>query len=993
MGVGAATARARRRGLGARRRADRAGGRAVRRRGGAAGRGAGHRAAARGSGAQPPARPAHVVGVRPRGVGRVPGEVVRRAAAAARDARARPGADGPRLAGAQGPRAGDPRAGRRRGAGPRAVARGTAARAREAGRARRRLPDLPEPRAAALGAAAPGGRPRPLHRARRARAQLVPPVGLRGELRRGRGRAPAAGARRRRAAPPGADRPRRPRAGRRGHRLRLQGQVGAAGGALAPGRQAPGRALPARRPRGAGARPGRGLLPAAGRGRRAPARRDPRGRRPVAERRAQRPAGARGARRAARRVRHRGARGGRRDPRRAAGAQAGLVRVGRRLRAPDDLPVRHRMSAVAQPSALYDAAGRMLGGGAVALTEEQAAAVARRDGPLVLSANAGSGKTTVLVERFMRSVVEDGLEPGRILALTFTDRAAGGLRSRVRERFAELGEREAVRALETAWISTFHGLCARVLRANAVRAGLDPGFRVLDEAESRAVRGAAFERALAAFLDGDRPDALDLVAAYGADRVAELVTARHDELRSRGMTRPSLPVPGAATTDEAAARARLATALTAALADLSATDERATVVKARAALERCGALLAGAEVRLGDLDAACFKPGNTAALKTDACLEYLAAHAAFAAAVRNAAAVGAVALFDDLLGRYADAYAEAKRSQAAVDFDDLELLCRDLLRDAPPVREALRERFARIMVDEFQDTNAVQLELLGLLGGDRFVVGDELQSIYAFRHADVRIFRAERDRLAAAGASAELATNFRSRPAILGVVDDAFGAGHGGAHVPFAAGRDEAGQAPGPLVELLVTDIDAAVDFPAEAFATLPPAPAWRRAEARLVAQRVADLVERDGVSAGDVVVLLRSAGDVAVYERALEEQGLPTLAAGGRGYWGRQQVLDLCAYLGAVANPRDEGALLGLLASPLVGLSSDGLAVLALGARGGERWSALARAFCGGEEAAWAGDLGDGDRDLLATFCPWFAGERARAPRLGLDELIERVI
>src|SRR6185369_2327552 len=138
-----------------------------------------------------------------------------------------------------------------------------------------------------------------------------------------------------------------------------------------------------------------------------------------------------------------------------------------------------------------------------------------------------------------------------------------------------------------------------------------------------------------------------------------------------------------------------------------------------------------------------------------------------------------------------------------------------------------------------------------------------------------------------------------------------------------------------------------------------------------------------------DVVVLLRAATDMAVFERAIEEQGLATLAAGGRGYWGRQQVLDLCAFLGSLANPRDELALLGLLASPLVGLSADGLAVLARTARQGARWEALAAAFPsrGGDEDGLGPDalraaatlrelLADADRVALANFCPWFATE-----------------
>lgn len=643
---------------------------------------------------------------------------------------------------------------------------------------------------------------------------------------------------------------------------------------------------------------------------------------------------------------------------------------------------------------LYDDAGRMIGRGGLPFTPEQADAIARREGPLLLSANAGSGKTSVLSERFVRSVLEDGIEPGRILAITFTDKAAGELRARVRARFVELGARDRARDLEAAWISTFHGLCARVLRAHVVRAGLDPAFRVLDESEARDVRGAAFERALAEFLADARPAALDLVAAYGVDALQALVGTTHDQLRSSGRTRPRLPQVRAPRPDAAG----LAIALDRAEAELVGADGR-TVDAARAAMARCRAMLDAAAVDLRALEAAAFKPGRVKALQGAGCAAYVAALEAYGAQLRDAVAAEAVVLLDELLDRHAAAYAAGKRAAAALDFDDLELLTRDLLRTSPPVRAAYAQRFARVMVDEFQDTNQVQLELLELLGVDRFVVGDELQSIYAFRHADVRIFRAQRAALAAQGAAAELATNFRSRPEVLAVLDDAFGPLHGAAHVPFAAGRPPAEHRE-PLVELLLTDAEAVEAWPPEALASLPMAPDRRRAEARVVAARVAALVRHEGVSPGDVVLLLRAATDMAVFERALEEQGLSTLAAGGRGYWGRQQVLDLCAYLGALANPQDELALLGLLASPLVGLSADGLAIVCGAARPGARWELLTGAF-GDEDpagrSAAAGDvhdeLPDADRDALRNFCPWFARERADAPRRGLDELLERVI
>ena len=156
----------------------------------------------------------------------------------------------------------------------------------------------------------------------------------------------------------------------------------------------------------------------------------------------------------------------------------------------------------------------------------------------MLSANAGSGKTSVLVERFVASVVQDGLRADQVLAITFTEKAAGELRARVRARLLELGHREAAREAEAAWITTFHGFCARILRAHAVAAGLDPGFAVIDPADGRAAQREAFEAALADFLAAPRADALDLAAGYTVDRLQRMVVAAHDELRSRGQTRP-----------------------------------------------------------------------------------------------------------------------------------------------------------------------------------------------------------------------------------------------------------------------------------------------------------------------------------------------------------------------------------------------------------------------------------------------------------------------
>ncbi len=511
-----------------------------------------------------------------------------------------------------------------------------------------------------------------------------------------------------------------------------------------------------------------------------------------------------------------------------------------------------------------------------ALTEEQEQAIGRRSEPLLLAAAAGSGKTSVLVERFVRAIRKDGLAPSRILAITFTERAAGELRSRVRTRLLELGERDAARDTEAAFVGTFHGFCARMLRAHSLAVGLDPGFDILEEGIAGALRDRAFKAAVREFLAAEGEPALDLLAAYKVDRAHAIVEQAHSELRSRGQRRPRLPVPDPA----------------------SQPDEES----------------------------------RQAAL-----------------ACRH---------FDLLLGRFSEAYEELKSERGAVDFDDLELLAYELLSLHENVRSAWSERFELLMVDEFQDTNPRQLAILGALErGNLFTVGDELQSIYGFRHADVSLFRARREELEQSGGSLELTRNFRGRPALLELVNSVF-AGRFEGYSPLRAGRAAAHAADdGAEVELLLTGTDGWEQddgLRAQVCEGLPPTQPWRAAEARMLAQRVAELVRSGQARAGEVVVLMRATGDLEVFERALQLAGLQTLAAVG-AFWGHQQVGDLLAYLRALANPLDEMAFYSVLASPLAGLSRDGLALLAAASRERRRgaWETALEAAAGGEQAA----------------------------------------
>jgi len=615
-------------------------------------------------------------------------------------------------------------------------------------------------------------------------------------------------------------------------------------------------------------------------------------------------------------------------------------------------------------------------------TDEQLVAIERRDGDLLLDAGAGSGKTSVLVERFVRSVLEDGLDVRAILTITFTEKAAAEMRERIRARLRELGADEAARATEGAFISTIHGFCARVLRAHALAAGLDPAFAVLDAQDAERLADAAFEDALEE-LAKTASAAIDLIAAYTAGGLRAAIQSVYGELRSRGERRPRLPALGPAP-DLTGSRQELEKAGAAALAELAAIeDPGAKVLQAIARLERLPDVIAADDPWPGDLWGVGLPGGNGAALSTDGCLRYTDALTAFRTAAEHRRATNAHELLDRLLRLFGERYARAKREVSGLDFEDLELECRELMHSHAALRERYRARFERIMVDELQDTNQVQLELIEQIAtGNLFTVGDAQQSIYGFRHADVELFERLGRRLAEVGARATLDTNFRSRPEILAVINGVFEEELGDSFRPLRAGRTDAPAADDePRVELIVADKGA--DWTMEGLGS-----PWRIAEARALAARIHRLLG-EGAAARDVVLLTRATTDLRVYERALEDRGIPTYVIGGRGYWAHPQVIDMVGYLEALANPRAEEALFTVLASPLVGTSADALVVLAATARDRRRdpWSVL-------REPDGAFDALDSlDRDFLGRFADWFPIEREVAARVGAERLIDRVL
>ncbi|HVP75413.1 MAG TPA: UvrD-helicase domain-containing protein [Gaiellaceae bacterium] len=593
------------------------------------------------------------------------------------------------------------------------------------------------------------------------------------------------------------------------------------------------------------------------------------------------------------------------------------------------------------------------------MNEQQRAAV-DAGGEVFVSAGAGTGKTAVLVERFVRAVCDRGLDVDSILVITYTRRAAGELRTRVRAALAERGRHDLARELDGAWISTIHGFCLRLLKAHPFAAGLDPRFRELDEAQGAVLRSEAFQQALGEFCADGAPDRLRLLATYGADGLRRMLTSVYETLRSAGREL-ELDIGGRPELAERIEELRQAAR---SLADdpAASDNQRTNAEQLLALLERD--TRADRLMELSGFRAS----GERAASYEDARRDV-------AQAALDEAAARDRALLQELLERFAAAYAGAKARESALDFEDLQLHARDLLRDNDEIREREGRRFRSIMVDEFQDTNRLQCELIDLLrapDAELFYVGDEFQSIYGFRHADVQVFR---ERRAQSTQLLPLTHNYRSRPEVLAAVNELFGSHFGDEFQPLHAASEFPDPVFGHPVELLVTDKSSYHDTGVH----------WRRAEARAVARRVRELVDSGAATAGQIVVLFAAGTDADVYDQELRQAGLPTYQSAAKGYFGKQQVVDLLGYLRLLHNRYDDAALLTVLASPFVGVSNDGLALV--------RRAASRRPLFTGIEYSLPAELAERDARLLRAFRQRFDRLADALPRLSLERLCERIV
>ena len=596
----------------------------------------------------------------------------------------------------------------------------------------------------------------------------------------------------------------------------------------------------------------------------------------------------------------------------------------------------------------------------MALTIGQEKCVNTLDKPLAVSAGAGSGKTFTLTRRIVHALESGYLtDIDQVLAITFTSKAAGEIKSRMKGALRAGGMTEQALKTDEAWISTIHGMCSRILRAHALELGLDPAFKVADEATVRTLLDASLEEVLGGrddlvtVAEGVSPQRLDaLFASFDVHpagprtasvegMVRQLVEAAsaHPDSMASVVAPPEAPSP-IKLLAQLADVAETAYALADGVKPGSTRDK--FLVATQDALE-------GARELVGrGSDGLTYRrvlsamngfpvPGRNFGKNTpygEQAAELAEQYFAIAAQARCGLVQEQLATLIDVAKSVADAFARRKREAGLLDNNDLLAFASCAFRDHPAIQAAYADRFKLVMVDEFQDTDQLQVDMIKRMAGEGFsrmcTVGDAQQSIYRFRGADVSVYRRHLEDVRRRNPEGiiELPDNFRSHGDVLALCDRIFEQPQvfGAEFMSLAPGRAESKvKRPflpdGPRVQVQVTVTPSRGVTSADAAAVA----------ARRVAKSFSGFAAA-GHRPGDMVVLLGGMGRANVYAEALRAEGLPCVVAGGSIFNRAPEVALMVRLAQAIANPKWTTALFEVLSSELFALSADDLLELSTG-------------------------------------------------------------
>lgn len=630
-------------------------------------------------------------------------------------------------------------------------------------------------------------------------------------------------------------------------------------------------------------------------------------------------------------------------------------------------------------------------------TPRQKRAITAIDRSMCVRAGAGTGKTSVLVGRYMELLRRHRVPVPEIAALTYTEKAAKVMQDRIRSRCLEeeLAAADADDAswwrkqridLEAASISTIHGFCSRLLSEHPVEAGVDPYFTVLDEVEQSILVSRCVEDVIKRWLEEEDAGVLELCRelsvrtvidmlsrmvlnrAEAAEAVKRLESKTDDETIDQW--RRLLVQAQAAHVDDVLAQASEGGLLKAVrdaecsdpsdkmalvreevlhlVGSIAAADgDKAKIELAEKLRRTVSSLRGGSKAKWADDDLALIRGGLSR-------LRHMLDEVPGGAFDRTVSEIDHRALaftrcLITLYGEAAEAYGQEKAEGGHLDFEDLLIGARDLLEHHTGVRAKLQRRMRYLLVDELQDSALIERGIIlpmvrdeevfrksgveRIVPGKLFVVGDDKQSIYRFRGAEVTMFRDFTDRMEAEGEVVELDVSFRTVPRGVAFANDFFGRLLGrekkrrpyeNRYLDLKANRREDEE----FLEVMIPQCVSG-ETAAEA----------RSREARMIAGRIEEMVggeenlvydaERRGwrpVRHGDIAVLFRAMTAANIYEHAFREAGVPYYIIAGRGFYRAQEIMDMLTMLRAIERPRDRVALVGALRSPLFGISDETL-------------------------------------------------------------------
>ncbi len=631
------------------------------------------------------------------------------------------------------------------------------------------------------------------------------------------------------------------------------------------------------------------------------------------------------------------------------------------------------------------------------MNSKQQEAAASFGADICVSAGAGSGKTSVLVNRFKYAVIDLKQAPDRILALTFTEPAANHMKRQLVKEFIQAGREEDRRALETAYIGTIHGFCARLLRENPIEAAVDPYFKVLSKAESDILMTKALDAAFEAHADS--AVALEMLTERGEVSVRLAALRLYAHFRATGEDENILTIRSGL--DRKPLEAKISQAFLEVI-EIAGKNKKITANEA-AAIEgarHIPKIFSAAFLDWRNFEAFRVIERSIQKRGSETFKEWVESFRKDAGAWKLAALGELFFPFKEeflkIMHVFMENYENEKRLMAALDFEDLTLLAWKLLKGETPAKKAVRERyrnrFCHLLVDEFQDTSPLQAKLIDLLRSKNnlFLVGDPQQSIYAFRHAEPALFGHYE---ALAGKKITLDENYRSRFEVLDFVNHFFAVDAHGVFKALVPGKKFLLEVKGTIEPL------CAFYGPDEKLKDLDEG---REDEARLLAERILSLV-RSGVCVedgtlsgrpmkwGDVAILMRSAKKAQTYERALSRLGVPFYSPKSKSFFEKTEIKDLVSLLALLDHPDDDVALAAALRSPLASVSDDGLFWLARAAKKDDsRRRSLSRAL---DNLSTVEGLSEKDRLRVQVFVEFLESLRSVKNSFTVSSILEKIL